>query len=307
MKSHAAFLTSIDYCVREHETVPAAMSRIAREQLVGAMAASSDPSMAEPERIHEARKCCKRLRAVIRLVMGQDGAFFSEEDAFVRDAARELSWLRDTDAMLDTCAKLRASCRSPGVNRYLSRIQSRLRRLRRRAERGREPEARRLKRFAVRMRNAAERVLFWPVARANEGDLQAGFEESYRGARRAFRRALAEPLQENFHAWRKHVKRHGYHLRLLREIWPEGVRERLSEVDRLGELLGAERDVAMLADLVAGGIRSLRPTRDEAAVIEFVEQRRVGLLADAIERGERLMAGGPADLFARLRSGSEAA
>jgi hypothetical protein len=139
------------------------------------------------------------------------------------------------------------------------------------------------------------------VTGAQEIEIELGVARTYRRARRAMRRAMAEPLVENFHEWRKHVKDHGYQLRLLRCLWPEAVAGRLAAVERLSALLGDERDVAMLAGAIAAEGRRLGRTGRRHALTTTIDQRRVRLLARAIALGEELFTERPADFLDRLR------
>ena len=55
------------------------------------------------EQVHSARKRCKRLRAVVRLLRGRLGDdLYRRENAAIRDAARELSAARDAQVLLET-------------------------------------------------------------------------------------------------------------------------------------------------------------------------------------------------------------
>jgi CHAD domain-containing protein len=290
------------------ESVAAAVLRVARAQFTAAMAVAGDLRRAESERIHEARKHCKKLRALLRLIRGHDEAFYVAENAALRDAARELSGQRDVDVMLAACDALHATCKDRCVRSQLARVRAALLQRQSGASRGDRTAARRcLAQFAARMQAGRERLPFWPVATARQFDLEAAFEQTYRRGRRAMRRAMTEPLEENFHEWRKLVKDHGYQLRLLRATWPVAVKDRLAEVDRLSEILGDERDISLLAQVVAGEITIRRRVGRRRALPDVIDQRRVGLLAKAMELGERLFWERPAQMLVRFRGWQAAA
>jgi CHAD domain-containing protein len=46
-------------------------------------------------------------------------------------------------------------------------------------------------------------------------------EETFRGGERALKRAKKRPRPESYHDWRKHVKDHRYHIRLLEGLWTD--------------------------------------------------------------------------------------
>ena len=98
--------------------VPVACDNLTREflgdfgeQIDQAVALLSDPK--DPHRsVHESRKCLKRVRALLRLARPalQPETFRSENRRF-RDIARALSAARDSQAMLESLAKLEAQPR----------------------------------------------------------------------------------------------------------------------------------------------------------------------------------------------------
>ena len=53
---------------------------------------------------------------------------------------------------------------------------------------------------------------------------------------------------EIFHDWRKRVKDHWYHSRLLQGFWPEGIRPHRKAVKELSELLGRYQDLTVFLE-----------------------------------------------------------
>ena len=301
--SHAAsgFSLGVD------ETVSSGVLRIARAQLEMAMARALDARQPVDERVHEARKHGKKLRALMRLVRAQDRMFFAEENAAIRDAARELSARRDSDVILAACTELSATCPRPRIRAHLARVRRKLGRQGAVEATGHTTIERELRRFVRRMRDVHARVLFWPIVECTALHLEQGFVEVYRQARRALRRVLADPSEENFHELRKRVKDHGFHLRLLRDTWPRAIDDRLRDVDRLSDRLGRERDLAMLGHALMGAAGDSRLTGDARALFVFVDQRRVKLRADTLELGRIVLSPGPGELLAWLRGWRAAA
>jgi CHAD domain-containing protein len=222
------------------------LARIAREQLDRALGGLENPKVHRHEAIHEARKCGKRLRALLRLAragIGDD--VYRRENGAIRDAAKGLSGLRDAEALLETYARLQARFadevdwrRLVGVRRAL------VARRRELADDGTLPQ--RIAAFGEELRGVHERLPSWPLADLGFDDLAPGFKRSYRRGRKAMRAIDAAPSDEHFHEWRKRVKEHRYHLELLRDVWPPQVKARRGEVRTLGDLLGEEHDLSVL-------------------------------------------------------------
>ena len=90
------------YQIQAGETLGAGTSRVVREQVEAALAALRDGADRN-EAIHDARKCCKKLRAVLRLVRPALGEpSYREQNAAYRDAARLLSSVRDRWMLVET-------------------------------------------------------------------------------------------------------------------------------------------------------------------------------------------------------------
>ncbi len=124
-----------------------------------------------------------------------------------------------------------------------------------------------------------------------------GLLRSYRRGRKAFRRARVGPTVENLHDWRKRVKDFWYHLRWLRQVPPETMRGHAKDAHRLSELLGADHDLAVLRDSLAG--MTAVPT-DADSVLGLIDQRRDQLQTDAMFLGQRLYAEKPKHFLRRM-------
>jgi CHAD domain-containing protein len=88
-------------------------------------------------------------------------------------------------------------------------------------------------------------VAAWKLAACGFEAIQAGLLKSYADGRKALHRAYETSRPKDFHEWRKRVKYHRYHLRLLRNLWPRVMRAWRREVVTLSELLGKEHDLAV--------------------------------------------------------------
>lgn len=221
---------------------PRAVRRVALAQLDFAAAGLSRGGA---RAVHEARKTCKRLRALLRLLRPQLGAAYRVENALLRDAGRALSQHRDAAVRAQTARALATRDR---VLRPLARL---LRAASPRGDAGALTEARRL------LAAQRARVVPWPVEGASLGSLMAGLLHGYRGARASYRRARRAPTAAALHEWRKQVKYHGYQGELLATLWPALAR-RARDLDRLGEQLGWHHDLELLAQTLRGDDAALR-------------------------------------------------
>ena len=81
--------------IRNGDHLAKEVRRIARKQVEGALAVLREGDHADPETVHELRKHCKKLRALLRLVRPALGDVYAVENAHFRDMAQWLSPLRD--------------------------------------------------------------------------------------------------------------------------------------------------------------------------------------------------------------------
>ncbi|MEZ4569167.1 MAG: CHAD domain-containing protein [Thermomicrobiales bacterium] len=138
---------------------------------------------------------------------------------------------------------------------------------------------------------------------AGEGGIRpilGGLRKTYGRGYDDFRIAVDEGSAEDFHEWRKRVKYHWYHLRILRDVWPSVVRARRDELDRLSDLLGDEHDLAVLSAQVEAEPHSFAGCRTIQALLGLVQQRRQELQAKARRSGRRVYAEAPNAFAARF-------
>ena len=177
--------------------------------------------------IHDARRCLKRLRALIRLVRPAlgDGAYRRETER-VAGAGRLLAGARDVHVMRLTASKLESRF-GPLPDGAGKRLQAMLTASAAAipSDTVKDGRAQALKRLKQTRKFFAGHALDGVSVEA----LAEGLERCYRKGRRAFREAFRKPSDESFHAWRKSVQRHWRHMQLISRAWPEALSARASE------------------------------------------------------------------------------
>lgn len=201
------------------------------EQVDGALAGFD--RLEPPSAVHEARKACKRARALLSLVGRGLGRKRARAVArLYRDAARHISSLRDAAVMKQTLGGLmdtgapELATPTPGAAEVTARLDAAIQGLR---------EAR-----------AASELLPWEqLTRRRVLD---GFEAGYRSARRGYRDALEAPGADPMHDWRKAAKANLYHWELLLPLWAPVLGAIHGAIDELQDVLGDHNDLAVLDD-----------------------------------------------------------
>jgi CHAD domain-containing protein len=290
----------MSYEVRADEPVTDGIRRIAVEQIDEALGHASGAAGDAERAIHEARKACKRLRALCRLARDafEDPEAFDRENVSFRDAARALAGPRDAQVMVRTYDALARAFAKKVARAGLGGIRRRLV-ARRRAEAGRDPTER-FAAFAATMREARERAAAWDLRGNGFEALAGGFTRTYRRGRRAFATAYDEATPVAFHEWRKEAKHHFYHVQLLEPVWPSALQRRVKDLERLTDDLGDEHDLTVFAHALGEDPAAFGDARRVAALVALIERRRDELRERARPAGKRLYRGRPRALAARI-------
>lgn len=272
--------------------------RVAREQTESAVALLQDQTGDELDAaVHGARKRCKRVRALVRLVRAPLGGGYAAENAAYRDAARLLGDVRDA-------AVLVATLDAVGEEHDLELADVRSALCVRHADRrtALQADGRREEAAGILVR-AGRRIDDWTLDDEGWQLVAPGFQKVARRVRRRHRRALATvpggAADHAFHDWRKRVKYHWHHLELLAELWPPVMTVLADETHRLSDLLGDEHDLTVLRDVVLDeGLLADDGRRD--LFLAVVDGRRQRLRRGTGRLADRLTADRPAVLTRRF-------
>ncbi len=179
--------------------------------------------------VHLTRRHIKRARSLLRALRPLARPAVERENGFLRAFAHTLAPLRDAHALEEAARSVGA--RSHGGARAdrvdLAALGQAL-----------QKQARVIGRLAPK--DAPRHYLAKAVARA------------YGKARKAFRAYEAEPAEEALHEARKRIKDCLHLVEALEEVRPRGARPKAGKLDRLGELMGAIRDLDLLSRRLDG-------------------------------------------------------
>jgi CHAD domain-containing protein len=295
------------YRIKPGEKPAKAIPRIARGRLDDALNRLRDGFDQDVgAAIHETRKDLKKTRAVLRLVRDRIGEeTYRRENSRFRYAAHTLAGSREAEAKVETLNGLaeRFGDRLPEGFEVLRKSLERERDALVAAQSDQDSKTRRLAaRAAGEIAAGRAAVDDWSYAKSGWKLLAPGLERTYKRGRARFSDARANPTPENVHEWRKRVKDLWYHLRLLRDSWPEVLGAMSDQAHELSDLLGDHHDLSVLAqDLrdrseLAGGIQQ------SAGILNLLETRQEELFEAAVPIGRRLYADPPKVFAERLRA-----
>lgn len=292
--------------LRPRERVDIGLRRVVREQIRGAIGDLTGKRKDLHDGVHEARKRFKMIRATLRLARGSLGEeVFLAENGWYRETGRTLSSVRDAVAMIECFDLLRkrfggelgAEAAAPAR----AGLEARLHRIAEGPE-GVAGLKARAAAVATGLSGALLRVRNWPLRDQGFRTIGPGLGRVYRQGRGCMEQALAIPSDENFHEWRKRVKDHWYHVRLLRNLWPKVMDAYGREMKALSDALGNDHDLAVLAPVLRSEPESFGGPDLVPGILDLVSRRRSEFQAQARTLGRRIYAEKPRVLVTRFKS-----
>lgn len=212
------------YRLQTDEPLDSGMKRIAEEQI------SATIAYLQSGRFYEARKNLKKLRAILRLLKPRLGPIFQEENRRVRDAARRFSASRDAEVSLEVLETL-----ATAHYKRKSALDPQRRALAAKRQTVDAAES------VNDLEGTRKRIEDWPLHGLSLALLESQMERTYRQSRRAFEQAKKSRTPEDFHEFRKSLKRELNQLRLLAPAEPK-----ISDLKKLSDLLGDHPNLAVM-------------------------------------------------------------
>jgi hypothetical protein len=276
---------------RVGEPIEKGFRRIGAEQIERArrqLAANADAAT----EVHEARKCMKRIRALLRL--GREGlgeTAFRAENAHFRAIAGSLASARDDHVLLETIVKLAAESDGHTAGPALARLKETVAAQRSEAATGDSPE-RRAEADAA-LERALRRFRRLRLAPDSFATLEQGLVRNYRKGLECRDVAYAENTDEAFHEWRKCVQTHWRHMALLSRAWPELFEAHIEAARRLSQTLGDDHDLALLRVRIADLPLDAVSTADAQEIEGLIQARQAALRRAARPQGDMIFAERP--------------
>ena len=278
------------------EPLPDGLKRVFREQIDSALRLCRHPARQRGVTVHEVRKHLKKLRAAMRLAVGEVGKNqHAREDRCVREIGRLVSDLRDAQVRLQTLIQLREETAKGSGENYFARIEELL-------SLERESFSAAFdgwQKLAIpKLERVRERLSKWPLDGIIWKQICGAVENIYERGQRGLAKTIKKPVPENFHEWRKRVKDLWYQLRILQPLNRVVLEKIAADAEVLGELMGREHDLDFLL------ARLEKESGDEALRGELAQLRRLirkrgkRLRRNALELGRRFYAE-PSKAFAK--------
>jgi len=217
---------------------------------------------------------------VLRLAQAELGGTYAKENDGLRTIAADLSEIRDAAAIIETFDEL------PDAKNFAP-VRQRLIERKKQMEAAKDRDAV-MKQAGLALRRLGKRARTWPIKTTGFEAIAPGLEGCYRKGRRAMKVAGEEQTPESFHEWRKRVKDHWYHTRLIESLWTEEMQAREKSLKELETWLGDDHNLAVLRGLVSAEPAAFGETAIVDALLDRIDDREKALRRNSLSLGARL-------------------
>jgi len=306
----AVFDTSLQ--LGASEPLGMGVKRVTMEQLELAAAQFFDPELGLGGAVHESRKSIKRVRALLRLVRGElPDRIYAFETGALRDTARLISDLRSAQGVLNAAISINQLYSDLLAEGTFLEMLNRLGRRRDMAEVNAEEDPNLVGRVVRSLERAYHRFGSWPTdpeaqkvygmgIRDDYCALSPGLAKTYDQGRQTMVKAYRRGGPDDFHRWRKRVKDMRHQMEFLAPLWPEVVVGTAMTLDRLGNILGEDNDLAELQGLLRERPDLCPNPRERSLFRALAAQRRSELQVASEILGRRVYAEKPKAITGRF-------
>jgi len=282
------------FTLKQGRPIARQLSRLAAREIKAALEALGTRSKAGAwPAVHAVRKHVKKTRAVLRLFQTDLGDDYRRFNGRLRAVGHRLSSLRDADAVVATMSGLRdhyPRIITPAVFRPVDKA---LQAHKRGA--GSRPRAERMLAGALRTLRKTRAAVPARIRRvAGSKAMRGGAGRGYRRARQELARVAAEPDDLRFHAWRRRVKDHWYHMRLIEGLNGRA-HARVRQLKQLQTWLGDDHNLVVLRDAILEAPARFGDERTVAVILGCIGKHQASLRRRALEQGRRLFSHTPSE------------
>ena len=284
--------------LKSGQSVSNEIRRIVLQQLD--RATSELTSIGDPESdeaIHDARRRVKKIRAIIRLVR----PVLDKEhraDPALRQVSKLLAPVADGQGVIDTLNQMSKRYRRELPPKMAEAIRSDL------VDRGRRIDTQAskegvLEKAQMTLRAERQRVKKWKISADGFRAVAPGLKASVRRARGAMVDAWLHPTASHHHTWRRHVKNHWFHVRLLEGRCGNRLMPLQRRLEALDGVLGEYHNLVLLREVLI--VDTALSRREAARCLRVVARYQRALRRHAQTLGMRIYGEKPRQFVRRVK------
>jgi CHAD domain-containing protein len=281
----------VAYRLKKGKSPSQDISRVVAGEFEKALKELGNSESSAAEVVYEARKHIKKIRAVLRMFQNDLGKQYSRQNRRLRTLAHQLASLRDADVTLNTMNSIRHHFPRLVTPSIFADVQQGLR-SRKRATAARVDPEHLLPRVEHALRQSARETSKSVRRAAGRSAMIAGIVRGYRRARKELACVHATPDDGLFHTWRRRVKDHWYHVRLLEGLNGKAAM-RVRNLKRLETWLGDDHNLVLLRATILKRPSRFGDEKGTAVVLGCLEKYQSSLRRRALKFGDRAFAQKP--------------
>jgi len=289
----------VAFRLKQGASISSEIRRIVLKQLEAAISelhTVGDPQ--SDDAVHDARRRVKKIRAIIRLVRPVLDKEYRVVDRDLSTVSRLLAPVADGRGIVETLNEIEHRYPASLSKRALAAARAGV--LRNGARADHEAQTRGILKIAAgTLRSERSRIKQWHIHGDGFRAIAPGLEESYRRARRMMLVTWSKPKPSHFHTWRRYVKDHWFHIRLLEGRCGYHLVAYERRIEALDGILGEYHNVILLRDLLVTD-RSL-PRDESARCLRVVARYQRVLRRHAEILGARIYTERPRRFVRRVR------
>lgn len=291
----------ITYQIRSETDTREEVRRIILEQIRNSTEILGDTEMDIDKRIHESRKCFKRIRAVLRLIRDSIGySHYYRENVFFRDLGATLSPARDASVVFERGDFLKQIFPDLIENKSFMDFQSKL------VNDKRELTAKGLNSkilFGIsgELNSSIPRFNDLPVQNKGFRIVNGGLKRMYRQGRKYLKKVRRNKDDEIIHNLRKRTKYLWYHMQLLQPVYPKLIGAYENTLDKISEDLGLYRDIILFLEKLRGDSFYINQKEKSGDIEDYYTQLAQEHLNTALTEAEKFYMEKPRIFVKRIK------
>jgi CHAD domain-containing protein len=215
------------------------------------------------------------------------GDTYQEESIVLRDVGRKLSRLRDAGAVIEILDVLKQKSGNKLDAGTFDLIRRELLAKKENAERKGDIQ-KAFANIAASLRDASKRVEAWPLKTDGFPAIAPGLRQTFRRGRTALARVQDCPRPENYHEWRKRVKDHWYHARLLEDLWTDIMQAYEKSLNDVQTWLGDDHNLVLLREQIVTEPDLYGSDKEISQVLRLAEKYQKEIRDSARSLGKRV-------------------
>lgn len=232
----------VSYSINLNNNVEKQLQKTAFSQLKKSIEDIEDNSLSIDKKNHQLRKRCKKMRGLLRIICPQlkNKGVYDSQNQYFKEVAKQFSAVRDKKILEKTFKKIVLNY-NLDENRYMQILKS-IEAMEAQSEKSVQNH---FASYRAEYERNKKNIKQYILKKKDSKALDKGIKKGYKKAKKLKKKAYKTPSDKDFHQWRKWVKYHWYHMRLIKKNEKCVFAQRVKLSGKLADILGDEHDISV--------------------------------------------------------------